>query len=335
MRSAIVHVDVHEQTEGKVEVTWVLEGTPGAVDVAVGPTPEQVDHAHQQTVPAGVTTAVVPSSPVGRTFVSVALHDGGPAVVAAERRVAFEGITNFRDLGGYRTADGGWTRWGQVFRADALHFLTADDLARYEMLGMEAVFDLRGETERVEGPNPFPSTWLELLSRPIAETALPSTDGPASALTVDDGERVLSNIYKGMVEHAAPTIGSLLSSLADERGTPAVFHCHAGKDRTGVVAAVLLLALGVDRESILDDYELTGRYRLRSQQDPSYDRLIASGLAPEAAAAVLTTPRWAMQDALEVIDADYGGIDAWLVEAAGMTTEVVSALRDRLTVHPA
>ena len=114
-----------------------------------------------------------------------------------------------------------------------------------------------------------------------------------------------------------------------------MFHCHAGKDRTGVVAAVLLLALGVDRESILDDYELTGRYRLRSQQDPSYDRLIASGLAPEAAAAVLTTPRWAMQDALEVIDADYGGIDAWLVEAAGMTTEVVSALRDRLTVHPA
>ena len=80
-----------------------------------------------------------------RWFVSVAAHGGGPAVVCADRRVHFEGATNFRDLGGYRTRSGAVVRWGRIFRADSLHGLSSDDLVLYETLGMRAVFDLRGE----------------------------------------------------------------------------------------------------------------------------------------------------------------------------------------------
>jgi protein-tyrosine phosphatase len=109
-----------------------------------------------------------------------------------------------------------------------------------------------------------------------------------------------------------------------------VFHCHAGKDRTGVVAAVLLEALGVDRPVVLDDYELTARYRHRSQQQPTYQRLVQSGLSPEAAAGVLTTPPWAMEQALGHLDAHYGCVEEYLTGPAGMRKEDLGALRTRL-----
>jgi protein-tyrosine phosphatase len=110
-----------------------------------------------------------------------------------------------------------------------------------------------------------------------------------------------------------------------------VFHCHAGKDRTGVVAALLLEALGVDREAVLDDYELTSRYRSRAQQDPTFRRLVEQfAMAPAAAAGVLNTPRWAMEEALDHLDREHGGIDQYLTGPAKMRPSDVEALRTRL-----
>ena len=102
----------------------------------------------------------------------------------------------------------------------------------------------RGEVERDERPNPVPSRQLTVLGRPAAgdqPTAL------ASATTQADGERILRNLYVGLIDNAALQIGELFTALSEENGLPAVFHCHAGKDRTGIVAALLLDALGVER----------------------------------------------------------------------------------------
>jgi protein-tyrosine phosphatase len=145
---------------------------------------------------------------------------------------------------------------------------------------------------------------------------------------------LLQTIYLELLDHSATRIGELFAALAADGGTPAVFHCHAGKDRTGLVAGVLLEALGVGRETVLDDYELTSRYRLRAQQDSSYERLIETGLSPEAAAGVLTTPRWAMQAALASLDDDHGGPATWLTEVAGLRPGELAALRARLLAPP-
>lgn len=118
--------------------------------------------------------------------------------------------------------------------------------------------------------------------------------------------------------------------MTEADGLPAVFHCHAGKDRTGVVAAILLEALGVDRRDILDDYELTARYRLRSQQDSTYERLLEAGLSPEAAAGVLTTPRWAMEGALGHLDTEYCGVEEYLTGPGRLRKEDLEALREVL-----
>jgi protein-tyrosine phosphatase len=114
---------------------------------------------------------------------------------------------------------------------------------------------------------------------------------------------------------------------------PAVFHCHGGKDRTGVVAAVLLLALGVDRETVLDDYEATRRYRRIEHQQDSLAGMLANGVSPEAAAGVLGTPRWAMAAAVDAVGEMPGGVDGYLTTLAGLTTGDLDALRAGLVVH--
>ena len=109
---------------------------------------------------------------------------------------------------------------------------------------------------------------------------------------------MLREMYRGLLRNAGPTFGLLLGALAAPDGLPAVFHCTGGKDRTGMSAALLLELLGVPRSHVLDDYELTSRYRLRQHQTESYESLLAMGMGPEAAGAVLGAPRWAMAETL-------------------------------------
>ena len=324
MSSAVTRVEVHTQPDGTLVVRWEIEGPPVDVDVATGESPDHLDHRHETRVEAGRTSVQLAGRRPGRTFVSVAPHGGGPAAVAADRRIAFEGITNFRDLGGYRTRTGSAVRWGLVFRADALHGLSPADLAVYDRLGLRTVYDLRGDVEREERPNPVPSRVLTVLGRPADA---PAPERSVTGQSVADGETVLRDLYVGLIDHAAIQIGELFGGLAGEGGLPAVFHCHAGKDRTGIVAALLLEALGVERETVLDDYELTARYRLRIHQEGTYQRLVDLGMSAEAAAGVLTAPRWAMQEALHHLDDRYGGVDRYLTGPAGMTVTALTQLR--------
>ena len=328
MSSAITSVSVDTDADGQVAVRWAVDGEPLAVDVAVGTSPDGIDHVHATTVVEGETSLALDGRRPGRVFVSVSPHGGGPAVIAADRRVPFEGVVNFRDLGGYPTREGGHVRWGRLFRADALHNLTASDLATYEGLGVRLVVDLRSDTERREMPNPIESRAL-----PLAFRRDEGSDEPAPALVAaspEEGERVLADLYLNHVERSGARIGEILTAMADPDGLPAVFHCHAGKDRTGVIAALLLELLGVDRQVVLDDYELTSRYRSTEHHEGTFQRLVDLGMSRDAAAGVLMAPRWAMRDALEVVDAEHGGVEAYLLGPGEMALESIAALRRQL-----
>ncbi|HZM39976.1 MAG TPA: tyrosine-protein phosphatase [Acidimicrobiales bacterium] len=329
MQTTVARVEVDTHGDGRALVRWELEGAPVAVDVATGPTPDHIDHTHEATVPAGQTELRVTGRDGGRLFVSVSPHGTGPAVVAADRRVPFEGIQNFRDLGGYATRSGEVVRWGLVFRADALHGLSTGDLALYGELGLRVVYDLRRDMEREQLPNPVPSRPLTITGQPPGTEPASLTED-AARFTTADGERFLLEMYLGLLEHSAGQIGELYTGLAQRDGLPAVFHCHGGKDRTGIVAALLLEALGVERETVLDDYELTARYRRREHQESTYGRLREAGLSPEAAAGVLSAPRWAMAQALDDLDRRYGGIETYLTGPAGLAAADLQVLRERL-----
>ena len=246
-----------------------------------------------------------------------------------ERRLPFEGARNFRDLGGYPAADGRRTRWGLVYRSGSLHNLTEGDLAAFGRLGVRGVFDLRGGTERDLQPNPVPSVHLPVLDELAGEEGLDIV----RAKSLEEAVAAVEKIYIGMLSRRAAVYGQLLKSLADQANLPAVFHCTAGKDRTGIAAALVLGALGVDRATVLYDYELTGEV---GATDAAALRvaLEAAGMAPEAADVVLGAPATPMEHALEELDRRYGGTEAYLLGPAGMGARDIERLREALTEGP-
>ena len=327
MATLLQDVRVERGEDGVLVVRWTVDGEV-PVDVATGSSPLVGSHS---TFAAGTVATAVRLDGLGpeRTYVSLTPAGGAPVVVA-ERRVTFAGITNLRDLGGFPTAGGGTTSWGRVFRADALHKLTTADLDTFGALGVHNVYDLRGDVERTEFPNPVESVHMPIVGRPAdAPPPVRPTD-----MSPEDGERMLRDMYVGILDHSATQIGAILRGLADPDTVPAVFHCHGGKDRTGVVAAVLLLALGVDRETVLDDYEATRRYRTIEDQQDSLANILASGVSPEAAASVLGTPRWAMAAAVDAVDDVHGGIEVFLTGPAGLSASDLAELRARLVDAP-
>ena len=239
------------------------------------------------------------------------------------RLVPFAGALNFRDIGGYPVAAGRLTRWHAVYRSDSLHYLTAGDLAAFDALGVKAVYDLRRPGEIARFPGPRGHVHLEVASGDLA-------GWPAASLrTRRDGEEWLAADYRSMLAAAAPAFGRLFTHLAADGELPAVVHCLAGKDRTGMAVALLLTALGADRGTVLDDYELTSD--CHAARVPEVVEVLARlGIARPAAEGIMSTPRWAMEQALRELEQAHGGIARYLLGPGGMTPRALDALRASL-----
>jgi protein-tyrosine phosphatase len=247
--------------------------------------------------------------------------------VIGERRVELDGSPNFRDLGGYPSRLGGATRWGQLYRAGRLDQLSTGDLAELERRGLRTVYDLRREEERVRHPDPLPNVHVCLLSGVIANGEMRDR---ASLVEHDHGVQFMYEMYVGLLAHAAAEIGQIVGGIADADVLPAVFHCTAGKDRTGILAALILEVLGVDRGDVLDDFELTNQFVDHGHHESMFQRMLEVGMGPEAAAGMLIASRQAMSDALDVLDAEYGGAERYLVEVACVSPDALVNVRANL-----
>jgi protein-tyrosine phosphatase len=189
-------------------------------------------------------------------------NDGGPS-----RLIPLTGAFNFRDLGGYPSGLGGETRWRRIFRSDNLSTLTEDDQKVLADLSIATVIDLRSPGE-VAGGRIAESDAYAYHHLPMADVLPDTTDTRWSSPEYVSG-RYLEMLSDGCVRSA-------LEIAADPRSYPLVFHCAAGKDRTGIIAAILLTLLEVSREEIVADYMLTA---------PAMERMVATLIegAPERA----------------------------------------------------
>lgn len=172
------------------------------------------------------------------------------------RRVALAGCTNFRDVGGYEVADGRRVRSGRLFRSDGLHVLTAEDVELLHGRRIRTVFDLRmpEEIDRFGTGALFAGEGAPRLVRvPLFETV---PERWLADMSPHDAERIAREYFE-MLSLGRPSVVRLFRDLAAESTYPAVFHCMAGKDRTGTVAAILLSVLGVAPDVIGADYLLT------------------------------------------------------------------------------
>ncbi|MFC5746274.1 tyrosine-protein phosphatase [Actinomadura rugatobispora] len=253
-----------------------------------------------------------------------------------ERVLALEGATNFRDLGGYPTSGGGRTRWGRVFRSDAPHRLTAADLAAVRELGLRRVYDLRTDEERAHSPSALPAG-LTREALPIGGGAKETSglgvlfaEGRFAEIPAD----FLARVYRAMIDHNAPAFGRLLTGLADPARLPALVHCTAGKDRTGLGSALLLTVLGVDEETVLDDYELSAAHYSEPLMARMRERLAKAGIDERQYLAVFGASRQAMAGALAVLREEHGSVERYLLTRAGLSPGVLDDLRTHL-VEPA
>jgi protein-tyrosine phosphatase len=318
-------------SRGRAVIGWTVAGDCDRVDISWGSSPEALDHRRARTMDATLGRVLLDDVPAGRVYVSLGSSGGGRLIVVGERNLSFAGAGNFRDLGGYRAAEGARVRWGRVFRSDTLA-LHDQDFEAFAGLGIRAVYDVRSDAEREVSPDRLPDGDHRIELVPIVPAG--NEGGPPDIdATLADGEAFLGQLYMYLLEGFAPSFGRILTALADESRLPAVFHCAAGKDRTGMLAALLLLVLGVAEDDILDDYELTSYYRRPDRVRAVRDRLRDErGVAPEVAAGILGTPRWAMQDALARIREHHGGVEGYLTGPAAVDPSVPGSLRRLLLV---
>jgi len=241
---------------------------------------------------------------------------------AGERRIAVPGTMNLRDLGGYPTGDGGSVRWRTLLRSDALDRLDEGGRTALAALGLRTVVDLRTDEETRDAPSALEGTGARSVHVPLLRAEA------LGRLPPD-----LAAVYRYLIDDCGPAIAAAVAHLCQAGALPGLVHCSAGKDRTGVVAALILGALGVPDEVIAADYSLSASYL-----DPGAAAVISriraiGGTASQLSLSVLGSPPGLIQMALARARAGAGSVPGYLVRH-GLTQAELGVLRNALVAYP-
>ncbi len=250
------------------------------------------------------------------------------------RIVHFEGTDNFRDLGGYRNEQGKEIKWGLIYRAGKLSQLTEDDHEIFSALQIKTVVDFRRHDEIAEFPDNLPSSYhLNYIHLPvvsgvnglsIVEDLLRTGKKPKNI----NGEELMRKANKYYVSKAREQCAKLMALLQNERNLPLVFHCSAGKDRTGFAAALLLFALGIPRETILEDYLLSNECR-NINNNLKLDKLKDNASGKLMLKSLLEVKRDYLDSAYQEIDMLYGSVKKYLEQGLRLGYKDMDSLRDK------
>jgi protein-tyrosine phosphatase len=267
-----------------------------------------------------------------------------PEVSTPERHVALDGQPNFRDLGGYETADGRTVKWGEVYRSGELPRLSDDDVAKLDELDIRTVVNFQtGKEIEARGPDRLPPNTVEV--------ALPMEAGNLGELTavVNEARKtgdfsqvppdINPDIHRRLMVEAREYYAALLREISDPASRPLVFHCSHGIHRTGTATAILLSALGVPWETVREDYLLSNTYR-QEEIDHRLSQLRdlfaeTNGIPPEEVDTTNMEAFYILQGAyidaaLEQAVEDYGSMESYVREGLGITDVEIERLRSEL-----
>jgi protein-tyrosine phosphatase len=242
------------------------------------------------------------------------------------RHLNLAGASNFRDLGGYSGKGGRQTRWRQLFRSNHLGYLTDPDIVVLRDLGLKSAFDLRGAEERL--PTLCKHDGIAVHSLPIEPVTMVVLRGmlaEGKPLREAETVEVMRESYRNYVRQNTATYKTLFAHLLGD-SAPLVIHCTAGKDRTGFAAALILKALGVADDVIVEDYLLTNRFYKRADG-------VSSELPEEARAVLGRVEASFLQASLDTVRADYGDLEAYFEAGLGLGARERAEL-DRRYLEP-
>ncbi|MGI5900107.1 MAG: tyrosine-protein phosphatase [Christensenellales bacterium] len=225
------------------------------------------------------------------------------------RRVPLEGAFNFRDLGGYPVAGGLSTRYGVFYRSGCINDLTTSDKEKIKKLGVKTVIDLRGEHELQSRPGAFTG---DADVRVINIDLLSKLDPNSVYKHTTDDPNFIPDLYITMIDSCGEKIGQFIKAAAENAQRGAVlYHCSAGKDRTGMISMFLLGLAGVERMDIVADYQVSETY--------------IEHAFPGAKHALTSSPLH-IQRALKYLEDEYGGIERY-ARTHGIVSSDINALR--------
>jgi len=259
----------------------------------------------------------------------------GDSAILAPRLVPLEGVQNFRDIGGYRTVDGRRVKWGLIYRSGELSHLTPQDLLLVSELDIETVHDLRSVEERQTDPTAWTGPDAPRIVAHDYDMDLSAMGALfQGTLTEERARDAFASMYPSMLEQQRPQERALFENLLEGDGAT-LYHCTAGKDRTGLATALILSALGVPRETILYDYELSNRYFTGGiaarEGSASAANAAFAQLPPEVIAVFMGVDARYLREVFAQIDRRYGSVEAYLDQELDVDAADIERLRSLYT----
>jgi protein-tyrosine phosphatase len=246
---------------------------------------------------------------------------GPDSALNAPRIIALEGAQNFRDIGGYRTADGHRVKWGLIFRSAALSEVTAEDIARLNELGVTTVYDLRSTGERRSAPDAWTGEGApEVVALDYEMDSSAIGVAMRAAPTVESVRAGMASFYPSVLTTLNAEYRDMFEGLIAGEGAT-LYHCTAGKDRTGVATALILTALGVPRETIYADYLMSNRY-----YHPAANPMMAQ-LPPEVVQALMGVDESYLRATFDAIESQYGTVENYLDTQLGVDAADIGRMR--------
>ncbi|OYZ97815.1 MAG: protein tyrosine phosphatase [Novosphingobium sp. 17-62-8] len=326
---AIDNAVVTRVDAGHVAVEW-KDADPVSVFVSSSP---KADVKKAEVVAKADRTGrvVVPYAATDRRYFILRDHGDKSVLHVAERVLPLEQGSNFRDAGGYAGAGGKHVAWGRIFRSGAMPLLTELDYTTLEKLKIMTIVDLRSTDERMIAPNMLDDrTGATFISNDYSLKGLMSGYGKG------DGEFA----YRGMDQFLKPQLKQVFRAMLRDEGA-VMYHCSAGQDRTGITTGLILSALGVDRATILKDYHLSTELRRPQFEMPPLDPADWPGNpivpyyvasmkkpgGPKAEPLFTAKGNSHLAQFFEMVDKDYGSVDAYLDKELGVGPQQIAQLR--------
>jgi protein-tyrosine phosphatase len=315
------------------KISWKIRGKILKIVIYSRQPKDEIEHHFTVAgMKENASTNISGLDPDNRYYFEV-VSDSGLKTTISERRVPLEGSVNFRDLGGYETADGRRIKWGLVFRSDNLGRITDRDVAFLQRMGIRLVCDFRTPAEAKNLPDRFPRNGrVKYLHLPIqhgefdpANTFERIQKGDIEWMT----EEFMIKGYIKNIDNFAPVWSTLFNCLSDRSSRPIVFHCTGGKDRAGVCAALILLTLGVSEETVITDHGLSNVY-IAGVLEKIYARIRSAGVDPRQVSSYFTAPQNAIVAFIDHIRQTYGSAAGYLRKKAGIEQKIIDQLKKDL-----
>ena len=321
---------------GQYEIHVNKERFPGEVQIFVADSMEYLD-CKEPLLSSDAEKILVEVEILGRPYFKL-LSGRGAHLFLAERAIRFEGGVNFRDLGGYETCDNRAIRWGKLYRSGHLSNLTENDKVNFESLQIRAICDFRVDDEKAKESAQLPGN-PKVFHSPI----MPGLGHERyfhelfkSAADVDEVLDAMHKLMINLVSNADSNYLNLFEALLSARRGNFLMNCSAGKERTGVGVALLMLALGVSKEDVKVDFLLSKRYfPYEKELDRIYEKYELDPENPKSRALIeplLVTRESYIDCVLDYILTNFVTFERFLTEKLQLDADTIKDLRDTYTI---